>query len=281
MIPLRLTIKQLFIYPVKSLAGIEVTEWPALRTGFKWDRQFMLINEKGTFVSQRQLPEMVLIQPSINDDRISFTCENACETSLSLSEERNDQDIITARIWKDVCDTYEPSATVSEWFSDILKCNVRLVALANKRPQSSPARFGQDTTTFFADAAPYLVANQASLVALNASLQQQGMMQVDMRRFRPNIIIDGELGAFAEHDYTQLRNENYDIELLDHCQRCIVTTIDPDKGIKDKDLEPFKTNAILNSMPSNAKAPAFGVNALFVSNAPKHLRVGDTLLALR
>ncbi|MEM0909488.1 MAG: MOSC N-terminal beta barrel domain-containing protein [Pseudomonadota bacterium] len=276
-----LTIKQLFIYPVKSLAGIEVVDWPALNTGLKWDRQFMLIDEKGMFVTQRQLPDMVLIRPSIEDDELTFSYGNEQSITMPLSAEQKNSADIDARIWKDTCQTFEPEPSVSQWFTGILQRKVTLVALSKKRPQSSPERFGENTTTLFADAAPYLVINQKSLLALNDSLSHKALSSVDIRRFRPNIVVDGDMTAFDEHHYNKLLTENYSIELIDHCQRCIITTIDPDTGIKDPKLEPFKTVAEINPMPQNAKSPAFGVNATVTSRQENgvKLKVGDKLVA--
>ncbi len=276
----RLTIKEMYVYPVKSLAGIEVFEWPALATGFKLDRQFMLINEKGMFVTQRQLPEMALIQPAIDNDYLTLKSREHGSITLSLETENKVKETIPARIWKDNCDTYEPDPEVSRWLSDTLKRNVRLVALSNQRTQSSPERFGEHTTTLFADAAPFLITNHSSLLSLNNTLQHKGLPKVDIRRFRPNIVIEGDLAAFEEHNHVKLTGKNYVFNLIDHCQRCVITTIDPDSGVKHPKLEPFKTVAYINPMPNNANSPAFGVNACISSNGLDEtmLRIGDELI---
>ena len=275
-----LTIKSLHIYPIKSLAGVEVTEWDAIPTGFKADREYMLVDQKGNFITQRQIPEMVLIQPSFSGDQLVLTHPEFEQTVLSPKKANlANQKEITVKVWRDVCKAFEPDPNVSEWFSDILKRQVRLVSLVGKRPQSSPQRFGEDTTTLFADAAPFLVTNMASLSKLNGMLAKKGLSTVDMRRFRPNIVIDGVLAGFAEHNHRTLETPNYTLSLIDHCQRCIITTINPDNGTRDPDLEPFKTVAELNPMPNNAKSPAFGVNAILSpsTQTPVKVRVGDAL----
>jgi uncharacterized protein YcbX len=168
---------------------------------------------------------------------------------------------------------------------------VHLVALVARRPQSQPERFGVDCHTVFADAAPYLIANQASLDALNRELLEQGKKSVDIRRFRPNIVINGEPEAFAEHTLTTLQRDptqdapsDYRLSLIDHCQRCVITTIDPDKGARDDDMTVFKTLARINPMPQlpgteqrSKAAPAFAVNALLAGGHDTIIQCGDAL----
>jgi uncharacterized protein YcbX len=135
-------------------------------------------------------------------------------------------------------------------------------------------RFGPNSATHFADAAPYLVANTASLAALNQALQQEGQTPVDERRFRANIWLDG-VRAFAEHNLASLRFAQGQIRLVDHCQRCSVITVDPESGAFCPNAKPFKTLARLNAMPHQPKAPAVGVNAVFESKTPQWIQVGD------
>lgn len=152
----------------------------------------------------------------------------------------------------------------------------------HQRVQSQPQRFGDNTHTYFADAAPFLISNTNSLTALNSALQNKGLNPVDDRRFRANIVISG-LPAFAEHQVDYLSHHSGErLVLRDHCERCIMTTIDPDTGIKDPSMEPFRTLATLNPNPNNLKAPTFGVNATWMSspNQPvSYWRRGDTLVA--
>lgn len=274
----QVTIKQLFVYPVKSLAGIAVQQWPLLKTGLKHDRQFMLINEKGVFLSQRTTPQMACIKTAIEDETLTLSHAEYGSVSLPLNTDPETCEQVTGRVWRDDCECFEPSQEVSAWLTQVLGKSVRLVTLASPRPQSNPERFGEDTHTQFADAAPYLIANQSSLDALNKTLIADDKTPVDIRRFRPNIVIESattkELDAFSEHQYSALTTEELTLKLIDHCERCIMTTVDPDTGIKDAAMEPFKTLVTLNPMPNNHRAPAFAVNASLIS-AEGTLAVGD------
>jgi len=286
----KVKITQLFVYPVKSLAGIAVDHWPATTSGFKHDRQFMLVDDKQRFVTQRQEHRMTLIKTSLHQHKTLTTLELNYQDQkpqrLTLDKATltpNSDQVFTAKIWSDEVQVFEPCQTTSAWLSQALEKSVRLVALVEKRPQSQPERFGSDSHTVFADAAPYLIANQTSLEALNAELTAQSLTPVDMRRFRPNIVVQGELPAFAEHGFSKLKNNarsEQQFSLIDHCQRCVMTTIDPDLGTRDAKLEPFNTLCRINPMPATEPprrkaAPAFAVNGLLNGVSVQEVSVGD------
>ncbi|MEO8655402.1 MAG: MOSC domain-containing protein, partial [Ramlibacter sp.] len=58
-------IARLFVYPVKSCAGVEVQEAVLTETGLDLDRAWMVVDTERRFVTQRQLPRMALIRPQI------------------------------------------------------------------------------------------------------------------------------------------------------------------------------------------------------------------------
>ena len=66
------SVSQLFIYPIKSLGGISLDKAETTDRGFKFDRRWMLINEHNEFMTQREFPQMCLLQPSTTDTLILF-----------------------------------------------------------------------------------------------------------------------------------------------------------------------------------------------------------------
>lgn len=281
-------IEQLTIYPVKSLRGINVDHWPVTSEGLRHDRQWMLVTTQGRFVTQRQLPAMALIDTNIDNGRLHLSAANKGSVSLPLSSITAGSAFV-ATVWSDECEVTEASAEASAWLTRILSPGqpLKLVTMSEnrRRDQSQPERFGADNRTLFADAAPFLIANQASLGSLNQTLMTSNLAAVDMRRFRPNIVISGP-EAFSEHQIKSLqrRGDSLRLILCDHCQRCVITTIDPDSGQKSSDLEPFKTLTKLNPMPDNHRAPAFGVNATLADHGSEEqsntLVVGDKFTTL-
>ncbi len=277
-------IEQLYIYPVKSLRGIAVNHWPVTPQGLLHDRQWMLVMPNGRFVSQRQLPQMALIDTALDNDSLLLSRDGHGQVRLPLIP-ATEGIVRPASVWDDNCIVTEASAEASAWLTQVLQAPqpLQLVQLATgqQRLQSQPERFGADTHTQFADAAPFLVAGSSSLGALNLALQQRQLAEVDMRRFRPNIVLGG-LAAFAEHNLSQLRHEDGSLLWLrDHCERCIITTIDPDTAIKHPLREPYPTLASINSMPGKPRAAAFGVNATVDELAAEcRWQTGDTLQPL-
>lgn len=298
------TIESLWIYPVKSLAGIALTHCEITPQGLKGDRQWMVIDDQGLFVSQRKLPIMGLIKTklapdntltlSINDQpndqqnsqpsAASFTQAATVNTSISLHPDECVTPCSTW-VWKDECPALEAPAPVNAWLNALLqyKKPIRLVYFdkTGHRPPDS-ARFG-DNTAFFADAAPILLCNSTSLTALNSALHSRDIMEINMQRFRPNIVVATQT-AFDEHTYTRGSIESYlstqahtqitpdaipnttpnttavKLQLIDHCQRCSMITLNPQTAKSQNAAVLFECLSALNSMPDNPKAPAFGVN---------------------
>jgi uncharacterized protein YcbX len=279
-----ITIRELNVYPVKSLRGISVQQWPLQRTGLAWDRHWMLVMPNGRFVTQRQLPSMALIDTAIENEQLLLSANGKGQVSLPLHATAGDT--FNATVWRDQCEVIAASEEASAWLTDVLNAPqpLKLVRMApgSEREQSCADRFGSHQT-YFADAAPLLVANQASLDALNQTLQERQLGTVDMRRFRPNIVVEG-LNAFEEQRPQEWSGGDATIQLVDHCERCIMTTIDPDSAEKHPDMQPYKTLAEINPMPDNPRAAAFGVNAVVTrmtgdASPSEHsmLAVGDRL----
>ncbi|MGH1441510.1 MAG: MOSC domain-containing protein [Cellvibrionaceae bacterium] len=274
-----ITITQLFVFPVKSLRGIAIQDATLSPTGFKWDRHWMIVKPDGGFISQRQFPQMVLIKTKIENEQLILSKVGMSDFHLDLNQ-HNDSPVFTGKVWKDYCDVVDEGEDSSQWLTEAIGAPtpLRLVRMADghQRPQSKPELLGEATTTKFADAAPFLVCNQASLDALNQSMVRNDFSPVTMEHFRPNIVIEG-VGAFEEHQIKAIEHKQYQLKHCYPCQRCAVPTIDITKGQRHPQQQPFSLISELNSMPENAKAPAFGENAILIQGNNQTIRVGDQL----
>jgi hypothetical protein len=139
---------------------------------------------------------------------------------------------------------------------------------------------GSETRIVFADAAPYLVASEASLEALNRELVARALRQVPMNRFRPNVVVRG-LAAFQEHGVAMLSGSDYALRFRAPCERCVVTTINQDTAERDPQRQPFRTLVDINPMPGNPRGPAFAENATLETGNGAMIAVGDRLQAIR
>ena len=283
---------QLFLYPVKSLRGFEVDTATLTPKGFLYDRHWMVIKPNGGFITQRQCPQMVLISTQLTPHALILSAPAMEPLSIPLAptdhNDSNDHDSNKsnnsrpAKIWQDHCQVIDEGPTASEWLTQAIGTPkpVQLVRMqANfTRPQSKAHLLGAKTHTHFADAAPYLVCNSASLEALNKAMVQQGHKAVTMEHFRPNIVIRG-IPAFAEHKVHHLSHPTYQLQHCYPCQRCIIPTIDLNTGQPHPEQQPFSIISDLNSMPNNPKAPSFGENAILTRGHQQTIAVGDTLTA--
>lgn len=271
----------LHVYPVKSLAGIALPASQLLPTGLPQDRQWMLVSGKGRFLTQREVPRMALIRTELTGRGVRLSLPG--RGSLDLPREAHPGRRSQVRVWQDECEVMDQGDEASRWLGLALGLDPapRIVRLApdHRRPQSHPERYGEQTTTLFADGAPYLVANQASLSALNEALRRQHQSPVPMNRFRPNIVLQG-LPPFAEHRVRRLVGDDFVLAPRYPCARCLITTIDQDSGVPHPEREPFVTLRDINPMPDRPGEAAFGENAVLLSDYPQTaptVRVGQQL----
>jgi uncharacterized protein YcbX len=271
-------ISALTLYPVKSMRGIDVETATLTPLGLRHDRQFMVVRGNGRFVTQRDAPELALIETSLMGDGVILSRPG--HGTVHVSFRHDGGRLIHTRVWKDECEALDQGDAVSDWLTDALqsKDSLRLVAMAPgfDRPQGKAKLLGANNRTLFADAAPFLVANEASLERLNHELAGDGIDPVPMNRFRPNIVLRG-LPAFAEHTRASLAGKGFALRLHYPCQRCIVTTIDQATAVKSPLHEPYRTLARINPMPDRETSPAFGQNATLAHGDGCTVRRGDSL----
>lgn len=256
------SIAELWLYPVKSLGGVRLESATLTQSGLLGDREWMIVDARGAFVSQRKLPGLAAIRASYPPTgllRLVDGQQNSIEVPIPQTETQ------TVRIWNDQCLGRAAPTDVNQWLTHAANSPtpLTLVYFAKQFPRvPNQQRFGS-ATTHFADAAPFLVANKSSLQALNECLRTHSQQPVDIRRFRPNIVIEG-LSPFMEHQCKNLYSSTMPIEikLVDHCQRCSVITVDQTTGAVSHNSSLLKQLAQINGMPAKPQAPAFGVNSV-------------------
>jgi uncharacterized protein YcbX len=269
-------ITALYIYPVKSMRGISLASANLTPQGLDHDRRRMVVRENGRFVTQRDLPQLALIETCLSEDGIELSREG--HGSIQVPTRPIAGERMSTKVWGDPCEVIDQGEEISRWLTSALNTeeNLRLVCMAPDfiRPQSQAENLGENTTTAFADAAPFLVANEASLEVLNHELESRGHDTVPMNRFRPNIVVRG-LEPFAEHRISDMSSDNYRLKFCHPCQRCVVTTIDQETAARSSNWQPYKTLRDLNPMPGNETAPAFAQNATLAHGNGQKISIGD------
>lgn len=255
-------LSDIFIYPVKSLAGIRVENWEVVETGLKYDRQWMLIDENGQFLSQRRLPKMALIHTQLTESELILSAETFADLHLPLAFEGGE--IIKSTVWEDCCDGLHVSNEADAWLSEVLQTTCKLVYLPTQTKRGVDLKYAtQSDRTAFSDGFPFLIISQNSLNDLNSHLENP----VEMARFRPNLVIS-DCEAYAEDSWREIKIGSIEFRLPKPCSRCSVPAINPITAKVGK--EPLTT---LNRLRKVNGKIYFGQNALH--NQLGELKIGD------
>ncbi|MBE9114345.1 MOSC N-terminal beta barrel domain-containing protein [Lusitaniella coriacea LEGE 07157] len=255
----------LFIYPIKSCRGIQLQQAEVTPKGFMWDREFMVVDEKGLFLTQRKHPNLARVNVQIEGDYISLSTDENRVPPLQFQPTSNGK-AIEVTVWRSHLRAIDQGDAVAAWFQTVLNTqeNFRLVRQSPDDPRFVNPKYalqGNETVSF-ADGYPFLLVNTASLANLNQRLErayQNDSQTVPMNRFRPNIIVDTDL-PFAEDTWDSIQIDRVIFDLVKPCDRCIIITTNQTTGERNPNREPFK---ILSSFRSVPKAGIlFGENMI-------------------
>ena len=267
-----LQISELFIYPIKSMAGISVKEAKVTATGFEHDRRWMLVDESNLFISQREAPKMALmkVQVETNGLKVTFENNNLLIPFYGAGGKSDSREGATVTIWDDACGAEYVSEEADRWFSNFLGIKCRLVYMPDDSNRLVDQKYAPgNLVTSFADAYPFLIIGQASLDDLNSRLS----VPLPMNRFRPNIVFTGGV-PFEEDGIANFTVGNVNFYGVKLCARCIMTTINQSDASKGK--EPLKT---LASYRQKNNKILFGQN--LVHEGVGMVAVGDVIKLLK
>ncbi|MAA63914.1 MAG: MOSC domain-containing protein [Alteromonadaceae bacterium] len=262
-----LTVEQLYYYPVKSLRGIAVDSLDLSDFGPLNDRRWMIVDSDGKFVTQREQPRLAQVSAQLTSSGLQL-CFPAIPPSLDetiVAVEFGSQSLAVT-VWKDTVRAIVAKPASSEALSRFLGLQVQLVYMPQDVVREADTRFTEPGRRVgFADGFPFLVTHQASLDALSRRIGSD----IEMRRFRPNIVVSGG-EAFAEDRWRTLTREGLTLTLVKPCSRCIMTTVDPWLGVKSDDRQPLRE---LGSFRRTDAGVIFGMNAVHDGAGP--IKVGD------
>ncbi len=266
----KLTLSHLFIYPIKSLGGISLQQGFINNRGLEHDREWMLIDREGTFISQRKYPQLALLQTSITASILTVHHKHNPNQSISFSITEHLDLPIAVNIWDDYCTGLEVNAEVSKWFSTYLQMDAKLVKMPQTEKRKVDPRYAlHEATVGFADAYPSLIIGQSSLDLLNTKLTQR----IDMDRFRPNLVFTGG-DAHLEDEIIEFSIGEVQFYSAKPCTRCVMITVDQETG--EKTSEPLKT---LSTYRNFGQKILFGQNIMHTNFGL--LRIGDELNIIR
>ena len=268
-------VASLHVYPIKSCGGVTLSEAMLIETGLEFDRAWMLVDAAGVFVTQRQLPRMALVQPTLKTSEMVLRAPGMLALHVALDAVEQP---VRVTIWDDAVAAYDMGDLCAQWFSDFLGQPLRLVRFdPDQKRLSDPRWSGRiDAENSFSDGFPVLVSSTAAIGELNRRLQAQGQAAVTMARFRPNLVLDG-LAAHGEDALDEIVFKTDEglvrLKLVKPCARCPIPDVDPLTGETG-----HAVGDVLASYRADARlegALTFGMNAVIVEGIEHVLRVGQ------
>ena len=251
-----LHIAELHCYPVKSCRGIALERAEVGTMGLRYDRQWMIVDEYGMFVAQREsdgrgisIALLCRLETAFAGAELELRAPDMPTLHIPLNGIGEDAKIV--RIWDTVCKAYDQGADVAAWLTQYLSRerpgNYRLVRMSEHEQRNSHKGEGR---LAFADAYPFLVVSEASLADLNRRLAEPLLMN----RFRPNIVLRG-CEPYAEDTIDRFVVGDVEFTGASLCVRCPITTTNQLTAVRGK--EPLRTLATYRRTP---KGVVFGRN---------------------
>ena len=278
-------ISRLFVYPVKSCAGVEVQEALLMDTGLEFDRAWMVVDEHGGFLTQRELPRMALVKPQLKHYEMVLRAPGMLALHVKLDEVEAP---VRVKVWTDEVAAFDMGDIAAQWFTDFLEVKARLVRFDPEHKRLSCRKWtgSVQAATQFSDGYAVLVISQASLDVFNQKLVAAGEVEVGMERFRPNIVLGAPAaGAHLEaHDEDRLELLEIvtaqgvaQLKLVKPCPRCPIANIDQVTATSS-----FAVGDLLQSYRKDARvggAVTFGMNAIVLGDQDRLLKTGQLLTA--
>lgn len=266
-----LRVTGLHVYPVKSCRGIAMSEVLLTDRGFQWDREWMVVDLEGRFLTQRQHPKLALIVVEMVEDALYLRAAG-CPSLRVPCVPTSPLEVRQVTIWKHTCPADDEGDEAAEWLGRFLGAPVRLVRFQKSHRRLSNLQWtdGIEASNRFTDGYPVLVLSEESVADLNRRLPVPAL---PMDRFRPNLVVAGG-GAYVEDRIRALRSESVELRLVKPCERCKI--ISTDQTTAEVGVEPLKTLATYRR-DDRLGGITFAQNAILLRGEGERLRVGEPL----
>ncbi len=259
-------LSQINVFPVKSVGGVVLSSAWVEKQGLSFDRRFMIATSDGSMVTARKFPQMVTIKSALLPDGVVFT--SLGEEPLKIRYQDFKMQEAPATVWKDSFTAYTTTDEADDWFSKVLGLRVELLFTGE---QSNRIREKLGHNVSFADGYPMLVISEASLEELNRRSSEQHSMD----QFRTNLVVS-DTKPFEEDSWKRIRIGEVEFESVKPCERCILTTVNTQRGTFRESKEPLKT---LQEFRANERGGVFfGQNLVALNEGI--IRQGDKVEVL-
>ncbi|KAJ3689662.1 hypothetical protein LUZ61_018826 [Rhynchospora tenuis] len=289
-------VSSIFVYPIKSCRGISLSQAPVSSTGFRWDRQWLVVNSKGRAYTQRVEPKLALVEIEMPNGAFDEGWEPTVDSymvikapgmdplTVPLASEHAVADEVS--VWEWSGPAHDEGVKAADWFSSFLGKPSRLVRFrTSSEIRPVDVKYAQGHKVMFADGYPFLVASQGSLNAVNEALHEP----ININRFRPNILVDG-CNPFSEDLWKEIKINNLTFHGVKLCARCKVPTINQENGIAGTEptetMMKFRSDHVLRPTRKQKGLVYFGQNlvcqeSLLKTTKENLVKVGDPVFVLK
>ena len=276
-------VSELCVYPIKSCQGIKLKQAEVKLKGFLWDREMMLVTKRGKFLTQRQFPNLAKVQVQFKGERVSLSVQDNSLRPITFSPTLAGTEI-EVEIWDESIVAIDQGDEVAEWFHRLLQLDEqKQCRLVRQSPQYIRTLEQPSTVkgkpVSLADNYPFMLTATASLRELNERIVEidgQQSQAIPMNRFRPNIVIE-TTEPFIEDNWSLIKIGTVEFAVIKPSSRCIITTIDQERGEKNQLKEPLRTLGTFRQF--SEQGVMFGENMIPQNEGT--VRVGDRLEVLR
>lgn len=264
-----ITLSRLYIHPVKSMRGLQLSHAQVLESGLAFDRIFMVTELDGTFITARQYPEMVRFTPALLPDGLFLNAPDGSQALIRFSDFTAKQ--APTEVWGNTFTSHIAPDEINQWLSGFFPRPVQL-RWTGIAPTRRVKRF-ESVPLSFADGFPFLLVNMSSL----QDLQQRCPASVRVEQFRPNLVVSGA-AAWDEDSWKTLKIGDITFEMPKPCSRCVFTTVGTESGLKHPEGEPLATLQRFRSGQDGSGDIDFGLNLIALNSGV--IRVGDSVTIL-
>lgn len=261
------------VFPVKSTAGRRLDTAPVEPLGLVGDRRWMVVGPDSECVTARTESRLLTIDACPTGDSLTLRA-GADEVTVATPAGPMIEVTVHGRALHGI----PAAADASEWIGEVTgRQGLRLVHLSRPRPLN-PAHSQPGDATAFADAYPVTLASLASLrrvqdwVTETALDRGEDPTEIGIERFRPNLVIEGDLAPFEEETWQQVCVGAVVFDVAKIIDRCVLTTIEP--TTRQRGHEPIRSLARHHSWDGKTW---FGLQ--LIPRSTGSVMVGDRVLA--
>ncbi|XP_063703823.1 molybdenum cofactor sulfurase 3 [Culicoides brevitarsis] len=288
---IKIKLKAINLYPVKSCGAFKVEKWPLTERGLKFDREWMIVRDTGVALTQKHEPKMCLISPKITKNSLilSFPYRKSIEIPLEMSQNEDfliKTSFCQSKVCNDNIQGVDCGEKVARWLSDCLNIDgLRLIRqdFTQKRYMKTSDK-EKTKEVSLANKAQFLVINATSVKWLAKQVESWSDTNFDEKspldgvisRFRGNLIIETDK-ELIENEFSRLRTEKSQVLLENDgpCTRCQMICIDQSTG--EKTSEPLRT--LVRALEGKMR---FGVyfSQVSQSSSERFLDINENLYAI-